>query len=617
MLSKKIVDNSLLIIILVFFSILYYFTLYPGVGGRVNFGDSAKFQFLWAIDGVPHSTGYPQYTFITKMLAQYLPFFEPWKRVSILSILFGVATLAVLYKTALSLTKDSFISLLPVITLGSCYVFWSQSTEPEVYTLNSFYLVSTIFCLINYYYTRKNTYLYLSIFIYAISFGNHLMMITFLPAFVYLIYAVDKKVFFQPKFIIITFLSILIGISQYYYLWYLAHQESIGLEYVGYNPTFNHFLDYITGGQFRDQLNNNPGFYYIFSESLSIMLTQIWKNIGWSILIILIICFFSKRDNTKSNHQINFFLLIALLCHIIFTSRYDIGDIVVYYIPIFIYISLFFLIYLNSIISKKTKIVIVILHTLLGFIFINQTNKKLDEVSLNPMNELEIYTNSIPEKSTLFLPHAPFYDYYGAMAINYVKFVDNPKNLNILQALDPNQLPKEFYIPVKYAQEIPQDKYNLSYVDLQKQENIVDFINSNKSKTIIISAKDEAVNGLNDIDKLSLKKIGLNKIEKLLIRGSYVAVISNNKVIEEEYDNFGVVKITDIVLPNNKYLNKLTSAGYSSGNYSNIIIDNKDYSMNQKGLNIVVIDEKGIHANYSDTNISNLIYPFMYKMTLK
>ena len=244
--------------------------------------------------------------------------------------------------------------------------------------------------------------------------------------------------------------------------------------------------------------------------------------------------------------------------------------------------------------------VIVILHSLLGLIFINQTNKKLDEVSLNSMNELEIYANSIPEKSTLFLPHAPFYDYYGAMAVNYMKFVDNPKSLNILQALDPNELPKEFYIPVKYA-----------------QENIVDFINSNKSKTIIISAKDEAVNGLNDIDKLGLKKIGLNKIEKLLVRGSYVAVISNNKVIEEEYDNFGVVKIADIVLPNNKHLNKLTSAGYLTGNYSNIIIDNKDYSMNQKGLNIVVIDEKGIYANYSDTNISNLIYPFMYKMTLK
>ncbi len=617
MLSKKIVDNGLLIIILVFFSILYYFTLYPGVGGRVNFGDSAKFQFLWAIDGVPHSTGYPQYTFLTKMFAQYFPFFETWKKISILSTLFGIATLAVLYKTALSLTKDSFLSLLPVISLGSCYVFWSQSTEPEVYTLNSFYLVSVLYCLINYYETKKNTFLYLSIFIYAMSFGNHLMMITLLPAFVYLIYVVDKKVFFQPKFIIITFLSILIGISQYYYLWYLAHQESIGLEYVGYNPTFNHFVDYVTGGQFRDQLNNNPGLYHIFSESLSIMLTQIWKNIGWSILLILIVCFFAKRDNTKSNHQIKFFLLIALLCHIIFTSRYDIGDIVVYYIPIFIYISLFVLIYLNLIISKKTKMVIVILHSLLGLIFINQTNKKLDEVSLNPMNELEIYANSIPEKSTLFLPHAPFYDYYGAMAVNYMKFVDNPKSLNILQALDPNELPKEFYIPVKYAQEIPQDKYNLSYVDLQKEENIVDFINSNKSKTIIISAKDEAVNGLNDIDKLGLKKIGLNKIEKLLVRGSYVAVISNNKVIEEEYDNFGVVKIADIVLPNNKHLNKLTSAGYLTGNYSNIIIDNKDYSMNQKGLNIVVIDEKGIYANYSDTNISNLIYPFMYKMTLK
>ena len=135
--------------------------------------------------------------------------------------------------------------------------------------------------------------------------------------------------------------------------------------------------------------------------------------------------------------------------------------------------------------------------------------------------------------------------------------------------------------------------------------------------TLILGKLTEAVNGLNDNDKLGLKKIGLNKIDKLQIRGSYLAIINNNKVIAEELDNFDVVKITDIDLPYDKHLNKLTSAGYLSGNYSNIIIDNKDYSMNQKGLNIVVIDEKGIYANYSDTNISNLIYPFMYKMTLK
>ena len=40
-------------------------------------------------------------------------------------------------------------------------------------------------------------------------------------------------------------------------------------------------------------------------------------------------------------------------------------------------------------------------------------------------------------------------------------------------------------------------------------------------------------------------------------------------------------------------VNKLASAGFDHGNYSNVIINDKEYSLNKRGLNIVIVKGNG------------------------
>ena len=78
---------------------LYVATRYPGLGGRVNYGDSAKFAFLGAIGGIGHPPGNPLYTLLT-VLAVRVPGLAPATAVTLLSALFGAATIALVYGTA-------------------------------------------------------------------------------------------------------------------------------------------------------------------------------------------------------------------------------------------------------------------------------------------------------------------------------------------------------------------------------------------------------------------------------------------------------------------------------------------------------------------------------------
>ena len=69
-------------------AILYAMTLYPGVGGRINPDDSAKFQFLGKILEVPHDPGHPQYLVLSHLWARLPTSLELATHVSLLSAVF-------------------------------------------------------------------------------------------------------------------------------------------------------------------------------------------------------------------------------------------------------------------------------------------------------------------------------------------------------------------------------------------------------------------------------------------------------------------------------------------------------------------------------------------------
>ena len=124
--------------------------------------------------------------------------------------------------------------------------------------------------------------------------------------------------------------------------------------------------------------------------------------------------------------------------------------------------------------------------------------------------------------------------------------------------------------------------YTLSdYVDSIKHSNN-DFI-------VLISVKDDMRTCLSDDDIRALKQLNLKSdFFNMEYNDSFIAIIDNNNVIyeatsnrEQEYENlfdFGKISIS--------------SAGYLDGNLSSIIVNGTEYSMNQRGINIVVLDKE-------------------------
>ncbi|NCC71296.1 hypothetical protein EOM09_06975, partial [bacterium] len=131
----------------------------------------------------------------------------------------------------------------------------------------------------------------------------------------------------------------------------------------------------------------------------------------------------------------------------------------------------------------------------------------------------------------------------------------------------------------------------------------VSFLKKNTDKIIFISVKDEASQNLSQETKDYFKQLG-SGVEKLGFRGSWVAIIKNEKIIFEKINNSGNAEIT---LNRDNYLNGmpiskdifLHSSGKDHGNQSIIKINDVDYSRKLRGINVVVTD--------ADLNVIDLI----------
>ncbi len=136
-----------------------------------------------------------------------------------------------------------------------------------------------------------------------------------------------------------------------------------------------------------------------------------------------------------------------------------------------------------------------------------------------------------------------------------------------------------------------------------KTYDCVSFLKKYNDKTIFISVKDEASQNLSQAIKDYFKKLG-SQVEKLEFRGSWVAIIKNEKIIFEKINNSNNAEIT---LNQNNYLNGILiskdifvhSSGYDYGNESIIKINDVDYSRKLRGINVVVTD--------ADLNVIDLI----------
>jgi hypothetical protein len=129
-------DYGIALVIAILALAAYVRTLAPDI----LYGDSAEFQCLSYTLGVTHSTGYPIYLLLGRLIG-FLPISNLAWRISLLSAMCAAITVGGVYLLARHFTRSRIGAVLGGLTLAISYTFWSQAVIPEVYTPGMAFLV--------------------------------------------------------------------------------------------------------------------------------------------------------------------------------------------------------------------------------------------------------------------------------------------------------------------------------------------------------------------------------------------------------------------------------------------------------------------------------------------
>lgn len=135
------------------------------------------------------------------------------------------------------------------------------------------------------------------------------------------------------------------------------------------------------------------------------------------------------------------------------------------------------------------------------------------------------------------------------------------------------------------------------------------FVNNIKDEfDVFISAKDDMSYGLDEETVQALHDLGLKENLYGKLRYSYAVAIINGEVTEKLGKGLQLVRgrLEDDTI----YM--VTSAGYESGNYSSVLVDGVEYSVNERGLNFVLRERdtgRIIYCNNFDTCLGRQVIP--------
>lgn len=190
---------------------LYMLTLCGGVGGKT---DSAKWQFLGKVLGVPHTTGYPLYVLLNHAFS-LLPFGTLAWRINFMSAFFAVLALVVLQRILRNLLDSEILALGGALVLAVAPMFWTYAVVAGVYSLNAFFICLVIYLLFKWSDVKRRGYFHAACLAYALSLGNHVTMITLFPAFVVFALVKDWRTVLSLRTLLMSLAFIIIAATLY------------------------------------------------------------------------------------------------------------------------------------------------------------------------------------------------------------------------------------------------------------------------------------------------------------------------------------------------------------------------------------------------------------------
>jgi hypothetical protein len=371
--------------------IVYFKTQAP----TVQFIDSGELAVVCHTLGIAHPTGYPLYTLLGRIFC-LLPLKSIIFRLNLMSLLFICLSNLILFYIFLtigkSLTKrkeelsniEIWSALLGTFIFSFTPTLWSQATSNEVYSLNVLFYSLIILLVLIWRNGRKEPFgdriFYLLVFIYALSFGNHMSSILLLPALLFVLLTTYGRKLFGLKQVFTALILILLGVSIYLYLPIRSTQNPV-MDW-GNPESWPFFKRHVSGWQYQ---------VWMFAESSQVLIHNFvnfmklfFHQFPLYFLPFSLLGIYSLWVNAR---KILVFFLILFFTNIIYGINYGIPDIDPYFLGaffvnaifvgvglhfIFSYGSIFGRIIENSKIKKRFSYDIMILFILLPLILLKK-----------------------------------------------------------------------------------------------------------------------------------------------------------------------------------------------------------------------------------------------------
>lgn len=156
---------------------LYVRTLTPGVLD----GDSGEWQYMANLLGVPHSTGYPTYILLAKVMT-LLPIGNAAWRVNLFSALCAALTIPVVYLLAKRVARSRIAAVIAASFFALMPTLWASATIAEVYALNTLLLALTLYFAIRFFDHAHTRDLYAMALCFGLALTNHRIAFFIAPA---------------------------------------------------------------------------------------------------------------------------------------------------------------------------------------------------------------------------------------------------------------------------------------------------------------------------------------------------------------------------------------------------------------------------------------------------
>jgi hypothetical protein len=555
----------------VIFAVLYTLTAYPGPGGRINYGDSVKFQHLPLHDGLPHSTGYPTYLALGELFI-LLPLHPVAYRMTALSILSGAVTVALVANLGRRLASHP-LGLGAGVLYGVSATAWMVNTEAEVYALHSLFVVGALSALVWWASDGPRGALIAGWGIYLLGFGNHLTSIALLPAVLALTLLPDRRRTVLDARTLVPIAALgLLGALQYVLIVWRANTPGTVMEFMSPEPTALELLRFVTGGQFGDRFFATDPLWGQIELTM-----QTAAELGGVGVLLAGLGWFAL---TRPSLRIGFGLAVAGPAA--FGLFYDIEG-GLYWLPAWLALAVLAGASAYSA-TRGAVLVIGVLAAAANSLLmhdIQPTNARLDTLTdwaatAEGCDAVLAGPNNYPARQLRrYLAHT-----------SDVDWIVNPDFLP----------PERFCFAPRYLANISESgRYTITP---RVSVGLDEFLRDSARYTVIIAVKDEARLALDPAAIATVARWG-GDLGSLTRRGAYAAVFTQGSLVDEALsDTAATVTVGDITV---------ASAGFDTGNRASIEVDGEEHALNRRGLNIVVLDRHGalLHSVVFDTHTSS------------